>query len=366
MYKKILRYISNPTNNSKIIILFINFMLLILEYFLKLFFLVFSILKKNNKKLYCIYDLSVNPLTFDFIWFLFSSESERINNKKNSIELILITGKKYSSVFETNSYHQIFNQNYKKKKFKNIIVSSARLLPSIKKISIFNSNIFARLYAASLGSKFYPSNFSCLIPYSVIPSKDAIKYSKKNNNFNILRSSKVANNFILSWLKNISPKKKFISITLRQSDYTKERNSNLNSWSNFSKYLEEQNFIIILLPDFNQLTNVSLLKKYFPKAHVCKKAVLNIDYRLSLYKSCDFNLGVSNGPMSLCYFSNSKFIQFKSLNEKIETSNKKMMIKLGFNIKKNPPFFNSKQRFVWNSNESSEYMIKIFKNIYEL
>ena len=48
MNKKILRYISNPTNNSKFIILFINFMLLILEYFLKLFFLVFSIFKKKQ------------------------------------------------------------------------------------------------------------------------------------------------------------------------------------------------------------------------------------------------------------------------------------------------------------------------------
>ena len=101
MFKKFLRRIFNPPNfKSKIFVLFLNVIFSVFEFIFKFLFSIFAISKKSNEKLFCIYDLTINPLTFDFIWFLFSSESKRIIQKKKSIELILITGSNYSSIFE--------------------------------------------------------------------------------------------------------------------------------------------------------------------------------------------------------------------------------------------------------------------------
>ena len=48
--------------------------------------------KSKSKKLYAIYDLSVNPVTFDFLEFLICAEMYRIAFKYKSIEVYIIAG----------------------------------------------------------------------------------------------------------------------------------------------------------------------------------------------------------------------------------------------------------------------------------
>ena len=87
-----------------------------------------------------------------------------------------------------------------------------------------------------------------------------------------------------------------VTITLRESFRNKYRNSNREAWEEFAKYLEGRGEKVVIFPE-------------------CEHAPLNVLHRMALYAGAKMNLGVANGPMALCIFSEAPYITLNQLPE---------------------------------------------------
>lgn len=80
-----------------------------------------------------------------------------------------------------------------------------------------------------------------------------------------------------------------VTITLRESFRNRFRNSNGSEWRKFHKWLEARNVDVEVFPE-------------------CENAPIDLEYRMGVYAGAAMNLGVGNGPMALCVFSDAPYL----------------------------------------------------------
>lgn len=104
-----------------------------------------------------------------------------------------------------------------------------------------------------------------------------------------------------------------ITITLREQDvYWEHRNSNLEAWLRFGKYLEDRGEMVIFVRD-NAKADERL-----PDASTCPDASKFLDVRCALYERAKCNLLVSNGPASLLLFMDAPWLMLSQHNPNSE------------------------------------------------
>lgn len=87
-----------------------------------------------------------------------------------------------------------------------------------------------------------------------------------------------------------------VTITMRESFRNQYRNSNKEAWQAFAKYLSERGEHVMFFPE-------------------CEHAPIDLHSRMEIYASAKMNLGVANGPMALCIFSEAPYITLNQLPE---------------------------------------------------
>jgi len=99
-----------------------------------------------------------------------------------------------------------------------------------------------------------------------------------------------------------------VVITLRETNYLEFRNSNIEAWIQFGRYLQnaegrEVVFVRDTAKAFEPLEDFTI----FPKA------ALDIQVRMALYEAAECNMFVSNGPGGLCIFSELPYIYLTNI-----------------------------------------------------
>lgn len=124
----------------------------------------------------------------------------------------------------------------------------------------------------------------------------------------------------------------YVTITLRASFRNRYRNSNTDAWERFRKWLEAKNVDVEVLPE-------------------CENAPINLEYRMGVYANAAMNMGVANGPMSLCLFSEAPYLSLNQCpdnpGEKVQYDQKRLMEKQGFPLGSQFAFRNAKQLLVY-------------------
>ena len=135
---------------------------------------------------------------------------------------------------------------------------------------------------------------------------------------------------------------KIVSISLRNSSYNKENNSNKESWKKISKLLKKEGFKIIIIREFEDFfENENDEFIYYDHA------IFDPQIRLSIYKLSFLNLGVCNGPFnSFIFYSNCSFLCFKGDLIKKEDYLRRYGQK-DLNIDYQLPFFSKNQKILY-------------------
>ncbi len=95
-------------------------------------------------------------------------------------------------------------------------------------------------------------------------------------------------------------------------------------------------------------------------------ACWNMGLRAALYELAYLNLGVNNGPMSLCWLNaHTRYITFKMIVKEQSAATLENMLKIGFRLNQTPPFANQFQRWVWKDDEE-EIISREFDSMYAL
>lgn len=268
---------------------------------------MFSYFKKKSNRLLAVYDLDKINCSHDFLVFFQNAILFKKKNKLKFIDLCIIPGS-----FNGFKYYQFKREKnnqleYAKSRLQNIV------LPSIGMFKEHYENFYFFKSRDEFKKTFKKE--TSLFPYNYHINMDKRKYVKQCIWANLEKDNKIFSftkmsvpNLVSKNVKNqINTKKKIITITLRESSYTVERNSSLKEWKKFIEYLEKKKFFIIVIRDFEKIYKNDYFKRYelFPMASY------DIITRSALYKISNFNLFVNGGPQTICWINEYDSISWK-------------------------------------------------------
>ena len=137
--------------------------------------------------------------------------------------------------------------------------------------------------------------------------------------------------------------RKIIVITLRESSYQLDRNSNLYNWGKFVKTLDTSIFCPVIIRDTEKV--FESLPIGFENAIIFPEVCFNVELRSALNELCYLNMAVDCGTGVLCILNKkTKYISFKwGLTPDVKTHMKFLNIEPGTQ----PSICNPFQKWVW-------------------
>lgn len=97
-------------------------------------------------------------------------------------------------------------------------------------------------------------------------------------------------------------------ITLRETRYSPERNSDLTAWLKFATRRREEGYSVVFVRD------TKLADEPLDGFLICPRAARDLHFRAALYSLARCNLIIANGPAELLQFSDWPFIEMKPIN----------------------------------------------------
>lgn len=252
-----------------------------------------------------VYDLSKSPVTYDFLQFLVNAERRRLELGESWVDVAFVFGERQHSARDME-----FSRERKAWRMHNLLVPLCRLLPSVRNYGVEQEGTQDIGYALAgpLGGKY-------------------------------LQATPAAKQLISMWA---SAWPKFVTITIRESDFQTKRNSQIAEWVKVAQWLETEGYKAIFVPDTERLcSSATPLPVEYP---VCQQAALSPDLRLALYERATLNLFTSGGPFGLALWSGSPFYLCKAVVPGIESCSPAVMEKLGYLDGFQPSEY---QRFSW-------------------
>lgn len=275
------------------------------------------------KILTAVYDLAVSPPTYDFMGFLAEVEKARQDGSYDYIDVVFMPGPK-SGFRDDNLPPSV---EVREGMLHRVCVSACRLLPTIRNVSVLknrahiNGNVFPKTWNVNAPVMHYGTKYLKNVPP-------------------ILTATKVSHDDVKRRFK-----KPYVTITVRQSEYWPDRNSNLAEWGHVANQIERLGFQIVWVPDTN-----SNMNGFIPASY-------DIDLRLALYENAFCNLGVSNGPCALFYISDSPYLVFKPLVNSCVSTTEKFWNAHGYKVGDQ---FNNRGKLIW-EDDKAEVIMSAFK-----
>ena len=270
--------------------------------------------KKQSGVLYAFYDLAVSPPTFDIVHFLILAEQARILSDLNSLHIVMVPGPNEGfRINDLESYQKTGIENYDigymKWRKNNILISCCTLLQSIKGVTTCNSREEAHAIESSVVKHVFPTGYTVGSPIQsyllnlIVNNKGSLPTCESGD-----EPRKIINN----WIELNAKGKKVITITLRESYYEMERNSNLKDWGNFARDLDKESFLPVFIRDTEAV--FTSLPKELEGLTVFNEICFNMELRAALYELSYLNMFVNNGPINMGRFlKDSRSLVFKMI-----------------------------------------------------
>lgn len=242
-----------------------------------------------------VYDLASSPPTYDFLSFLAEAEKARVDGNFTYLDVVFQPGP--MGGFRDDNLPPAVEA--REAMLHRICASACRLLPSVRNVEVLKSR---RAVAGDVFPKEWREDFP-VSHYGTRYFKDSARP---------LTATPSAKNLVARRFQ--SP---YATITLRQSSYWTTRNSSLPAWISAALFLVERGILPVFVPDYEG--------EDIEGFENCREASIDIDVRLALYEGAVLNLGVSNGPMALCYLSQAPYMVFKLVDGNTPATSKEFL-----------------------------------------
>ena len=255
-----------------------------------------------KKKLLIIYDLAVNGVGFDFYIFMENALQLKKKVGLEKFDLCIV-----SSETENNGLIFKKNQYLKEKKnsdenghlrLNNVVLNTLGFYPDLNNV-FFIKNRFSIFKYLFLYDYFFPKKYNLYSDYKNQIDQISWVNLEKNKNINNLYGIKIFKTY-LEQAKEFKKlyNKKLITISLRESSYSKHRNSNKKEWLKVCRYLEKNNFQPVVIRDFeHKRVKINPFKKY----ELVPEATYNLNFRAAIYNVSYHNFVPDSGyfPLAL-------------------------------------------------------------------
>lgn len=222
------------------------------------------------KTITACYDLNESPPTYDFFTFLAEAEKFRRARGADRIDLVFQPG--LESGFRADGLPPDLIE--RRSMLQRVCVAGARLLPTISDVVCFGQR----------------TNIKADFPVGYDPFRPVSHYGAayQVNGLQCLRATDAARREVKRLVTE-----HYTTITVREAEYWPERNSDYKAWSRAARWLQFNGHNPVIIPD----THGSMT---LHPGYEMTQAAWDIDLRMALYEGAALNLGVANGPMSLC------------------------------------------------------------------
>lgn len=222
------------------------------------------------------YNLSTSPTSFDFVVWL--AEKEMIRVKEGApgpLRVIFSAG-------EDMNFAKALTSDQRLQKFNGIVRQAIPLFGAVEDKMIFNNARIRDVFVMRPIVDMYKEG--CAIPK--------------------VRASDIAR----AKVRKIIGERRPIVITLRESEYWPQRNSNFSEWMKFATNIRARGYDLVIVRDTEKAALPLEGFQTIPEASV------DLDVRLALYEASRACLFCSNGPVSLGFFADYPWMMFAPID----------------------------------------------------
>jgi hypothetical protein len=265
--------------------------------------------RQQGDSLQFFYDLSVSPLTFDFATFLASAEVERRMKGLEQIDVFLVMRSDGEIRSEAEDYEAVLDKTARLWRIRNVLIPMLALLPSVRSYAVCGTRELASAVIGDDDRQIYPESYRVYLPRQ--PAQRTIHNHARNNVpiWPLFRATDHSRRLIEQFLDRKARGRRPIVITLRNFDYTPERNSRFEDWLAFADGLDPAVFAPVFVLDAEtamQPPPVDLSRHI-----VCRAASWNLEIRMALYEAAWLNVSLMHGPLELCWYNeNARYLLF--------------------------------------------------------
>ena len=239
-----------------------------------------------------VYDLTASPITYDFAFFLASAELFARKNNKSTFKVLFVPRNDDYTIEK--EYQLAVDEENLKWRFENIVLPLMSIYPACIGHSLLSqrSDVYEEIKGKLLYPEFYSESF-----FAVDFFRDV--YASKNKIFGFSASTQ-GKRYIESWKKSNKINGKIVTITLRRYKYEAIRNSNIDEWVRFARYVKEEGFTPVFIPD------TETCFEHDPRLNdfiVFEAPCWNLGIRMALYEEVDLNFFTSNGTATIAQLS---------------------------------------------------------------
>ena len=248
-----------------------------------------SLANGNDDRLLFVYDTIVNPVTFDFLHYLYYADWLSRQAGKKHVDILL--------VFRSNLAHSRQESYVAAVGFDNIdwrltnlIIPLSRLFPSVGRIYILDqaeSFEIVKRYRS-----VHPECYGYASPKTAVVRLDVPGL----NFLPVLTVCDTAQKVVEAYFP-VADNRRIVTITLRTYDYIPIRNSDIEAWVDFANDLDPLKYRVVFVPDAS-IHGVATLGK-INNFEIFDSACWNIELRAALYQRAWMNMGVASGPLAI-------------------------------------------------------------------
>lgn len=304
-----------------------------------------SHLTEVDSTLYAFYDLKVQPVTFDALWFLTGADLERRRLGLERVHVVIVPGPAGGLREEDPGYEEVVEHRERQRRVYRILMGTFRLLRSCSSFTMASGRADAAAIR-SFARHVYPGPYETALP-AVHHPDDTMQPSRAGvSPIAVLRADEQELGYVDRWLESCANGRRLVAITLRDYDYMPARNSNIAAWAEFARRLDPARYFPVFVLDTEQ----TLYRKpaLLDDQVIFREVSWDVGLRAALYERAWLNLGVNNGPMGLCWLNErTRYITFKMLTPDVPQSTLKYMRERGFEANQSLPFVTPFQCWVW-------------------
>jgi hypothetical protein len=257
----------------------------------------------HSNALLLIYDLSVEPITFNFVFSLVTASYQCQIKGLQYLDVLMIKGTYHDLRQEEMAYEAVFSISARQWRVQSILIGALPLVSNFRQLFIVDKKNVANYL--NQYTHQYPNYYTTIAPTTYY-SKDAFVTDPR---IRCLRADNQSLKMMSDWLLICAKGRQVITMTLRQSAYYPDRNSNTDHWLRLANSLDPQQYCVIFVLD----TEGGAQNTHQLAGFDCSIAAsMSVPLRMALYELSYLCLGVNNGPMALCWFNDRcKYITFK-------------------------------------------------------
>jgi hypothetical protein len=264
-------------------------------------------LEPEGSRLLGICDLACVPLTFDLVSFLAVCDLARERSGSHWLDVAIIAQHDDPMPSPRSPNNPVQEKNHRAI-LRNIAVEGAHLLPSLGNLLLFNSRMEFDSYwrAIGRGRQHFPSAYDPTTP-NFLDSEGAPIYGFKQLRIagrlhTPLAATETDVINARDWLQaNVPAGARIVTITLRESPLSPDRNSSRADWAALAAHFSGTGLHFVVVPDFSSIFSGELAAS--PNVTTCRLAPLSLGFRAALYQEAWMNMMVGTGPAVLCYLN---------------------------------------------------------------